>query len=153
MIKHFVHYDPQTGAIRQCNTAPTIYNVEDYAVAEVETIHGVTARHKVDLTSLVHDDYVATKARVIEYTDAEWRDRNKPTMLEFKSVRDRELAHSDPVMATDRPIADETREAWKAYRQALRDLGQYDTVEQWLANWPENPRSKDPIAHLRERMT
>jgi len=53
-----------------------------------------------------------------------------------RSVRDDELARTDWRAVKDRVLPN----AWKEYRQALRDLPQdYETANDAADNWPEAP--------------
>ena len=60
-------------------------------------------------------------------------------LVYFKSVRNKMLADSDWTQCADAPLTEEQRSAWRAYRQALRDLPSTTNV----AN-PEFPQS--PLA-------
>lgn len=51
--------------------------------------------------------------------------------------RNRRLAESDWVLLDDVPLSDEKREAWKTYRQALRDMP--ETVNWANVKWPVPP--------------
>lgn len=57
-----------------------------------------------------------------------------------RAKRDILLGESDRAMWPDRPMSEEVREAWKAYRQALRDLPESVTTEtMYSVHWPEQP--------------
>ena len=77
------------------------------------------------------------KARQEAEAEAEW---NKPENVEAraKTQRNALLAETDYILMPDYPITEEQREAWTAYRQALRDLPEQ---EGWPMNivWPEKP--------------
>jgi hypothetical protein len=62
-----------------------------------------------------------------------------PTADDLRSRIAGELAATDQFMMPDRPMADEKRAAWVAYRQALRDLSKLSTPAEQLAAWPESP--------------
>ena len=65
---------------------------------------------------------------LIEHFDVSW-DR-------VRSKRDQALAESDWRAVKDRTMA----QAWKDYRQALRDLPQeHDEANDAADNWPEAP--------------
>ncbi len=44
-----------------------------------------------------------------------------------RKARDMALARSDVTQLPDYPLTDEQREAWRVYRQTLRDLPQSDS--------------------------
>lgn len=54
--------------------------------------------------------------------------------------RDALLDKSDKAMVPDRPMSEERREAWRAYRQALRDLPEQVIADNMYTTlWPEPP--------------
>lgn len=57
---------------------------------------------------------------------------------EARAKRDRLLAETDYLMASDYPISDEDREKVKAYRQALRDVPEQEGFPYTIV-WPEKP--------------
>jgi hypothetical protein len=55
---------------------------------------------------------------------------------EVRPERDKDLANTDWRAVKDRTMS----QAWKDYRQALRDLPQdYETANDAVDNWPEAP--------------
>lgn len=64
-------------------------------------------------------------------------------LLAFRAERDRLLAASDWTQFADAPLTDAERDAWRTYRQALRDLP--ETISD-PANvvWPVAPTNEDP---------
>ena len=62
-----------------------------------------------------------------EYRDVTWD--------QVRAARDKALADSDWRAVKDRTMS----QAWKDYRQALRDLGGFDTANDAADNWPEPP--------------
>ena len=55
---------------------------------------------------------------------------------EVRTERDKDLANTDWRAVKDRTMS----QAWKDYRQALRDLPQdYETANDAVDNWPEAP--------------
>lgn len=77
------------------------------------------------------------KARQEAEAEAEW---NSPESVEERAREERNglLAETDYILMPDYPVSVELREAWTAYRQALRDLPKQ---EGWPMNivWPEKP--------------
>ena len=53
---------------------------------------------------------------------------------QFRNIRNAYLSATDLYMITDYPITDEEREAYKAYRQYLRD---YTLGEDWWESLPQ----------------
>jgi hypothetical protein len=150
--KQFVHFRLDTGKIVQLNRGSS---VDEHAHDGVYIGHHrcdeVTHpdQWRVDLASLQmagdHNFYVGTFVR------------NEPTVTveDVKSARMLELDATDDYInwPHDRPGAEEMRARWTPYRQSLRDLGRFTTVNEMLAAWPLRPDDLDAVAHLRERMT
>ena len=57
---------------------------------------------------------------------------------EARAQRDKLLADTDWTQVLDAPIDAETREAYRAYRQALRDIPEQDGFPEAIT-WPELP--------------
>ena len=57
---------------------------------------------------------------------------------EARAQRDKLLAETDWTQVLDAPIDAETREAYRAYRQALRDIPEQDGFPESIT-WPELP--------------
>ena len=57
---------------------------------------------------------------------------------EARAQRDKLLAETDWTQVLDAPIDAETREAYRAYRQALRDIPEQDGFPETIT-WPELP--------------
>ena len=60
------------------------------------------------------------------------------TADEARAQRDKLLAETDWTQVLDAPIDAETREAYRAYRQALRDIPEQDGFPETIT-WPELP--------------
>lgn len=83
------------------------------------------------------------------WTGAAWIDPRTPADLKaethaswsrLRAERDRRLAATDWTQFPDAPLTDEQRDAWRDYRQALRDLT--DTIQDPAApEWPAMPAS------------
>lgn len=71
------------------------------------------------------------KEKAREYTEA-----REAAMV--RSERDRRLAVCDYTATLDYPASDAEREAWRAYRQALRDISEQPDFP-WTVTWPEAP--------------
>ena len=79
-----------------------------------------------------------TPHHVFDYTTKQWIDPRTPETegARVRAERDRRLQETDWTQLPDVPLA--TKEAWAAYRQALRDITEqpgfpFDVV------WPEPP--------------
>lgn len=66
---------------------------------------------------------------------------NRSLLHEAIEERSRLLAASDWTQAVDSPLSDEKKEAWRVYRQALRDFPNTYTgaPEDWRASFPASP--------------
>jgi len=70
------------------------------------------------------------------------QDRINAAWEALRAERNRRLAECDWTALPDAPLSKAQREAWRAYRQALRDLPASLTDEQVLAGdipWPTPP--------------
>lgn len=81
------------------------------------------------------------------WSGAEWIDPRTPEDIEdereqalvlLRAERDRRLAASDWTQMPDAPLAEAAREAWRLYRQALRDLPE-TTTDPAAPEWPAPP--------------
>lgn len=70
------------------------------------------------------------------------------TAEEARAQRDKLLADTDWTQVLDAPIGTETREAYRAYRQALRDIPEQEGFPETIV-WPELPAkvkaAPDPV--------
>jgi hypothetical protein len=77
-----------------------------------------------------------------------WSDTPPPPMpptpeylaASIRAERDRRIAACDYLMIPDYPLSPESRAAWEAYRQALRDVPSQDGFPNAVV-WPEPPAS------------
>jgi len=73
------------------------------------------------------------------------------TINEWGNVRSRrniELKESDWTQLEDAPFTAQQKESWKIYRQALRDITNYENP--WIIVWPEKPGSIEPLIQAPE---
>jgi len=83
------------------------------------------------------EDEEKIKAEAIEAAIDYWK--------ELRSLRDRKLTECDWTQIPDAPLTEEHKDAWKNYRQALRDLPKNITDPKVLVNdssdsgWPIEP--------------
>lgn len=79
---------------------------------------------KVERKSIHFD---VNRNKTVTYRDVTWE--------EIRRARDVELAQTDWRAVKDRTMS----QAWKDYRQALRDLPEHGTANDAADNWPEAP--------------
>ena len=142
----FAHYDRTSGQIVQVNQASQPFEREGYGVAIVTEPAVLAAPHRILLHTVQMGEFGWDYASV-EYT---------PTPLsvpDVKGMRDAELTATDTMMIPDRPLTDADRQAWRVYRQALRDLGSIQGAADMVKGWPKRPDGGDPVLHLRIRET
>lgn len=65
--------------------------------------------------------------------------RAAEAMRQLRAERDRRLATSDWTQMSDAPLTDAQRDAWRVYRQALRDVP--ETADPAQPVWPEPPNA------------
>lgn len=73
------------------------------------------------------------------YTGSDWMPNDAAAMSRLRAERDARLSACDWTQLADVPVA--TREAWQAYRQALRDLP--ETADPFAPIWPEPPSQQE----------
>ncbi len=143
----FAHYDPDTGYIRQVSSNP--FKVRGLKVAEYLG-EFVPDTYKVDLKSVRHDEGLGWNVcDLVELDEQEKPKPPSPTLINLRAMRDAALAQSDVWAVSDRPMSEGVREAWRAYRQALRDLGAQKTVKDFASAWPLRPDGSDDIPDIR----
>lgn len=105
--------------------------------------------HRVDLITRELIDLTANERAIV----------NAPTTLELDLLIASELQGSDSYMMIDRPISKETRDAWIAYRQALRDLSKPQDENsrllspiEMLEAWPMRPDDVDAAQMLKQKV-
>jgi len=75
-----------------------------------------------------------------DYIDGQFMESNVSTeelLATLRAERNRLLTESDKYMLVDYPISEEQREAWKTYRQALRDMPETCGMDNPV--WPAAP--------------
>lgn len=139
-----------------------LYRVTDGEIVSVA--HGVTPRdmpgcktieiawssidpklHKVDLATL----------DVVNKTAAEVALAAVPTLADVQNEIIRQLHSTDSFMMPDRPLPDQARADWMAYRRALRDLSKGNpapSAVDMIAAFPKRPDGVDALGHLRMRL-
>lgn len=100
-----------------------------------------------------HVNFKVVNGQVRELTDKQKRERFAPTVEEVGSVIAGCLMQSDVTQVPDFPISDADRQAWRLYRQALRDLSkQYKTAAAMIRAFPLDPNGVDHASMLRGRL-
>lgn len=99
-----------------------------------EVIENTSISHVADVWSPEREEYIKGIAYNGEYTIEDVPE----TADEARTKRDELLAATDWTQVLDAPIDAATREAYRAYRQALRDLPEQDGFPGTIT-WPELP--------------
>lgn len=140
----------------------TVYRIEDGEILSVA--HDVTPRAvqgcktlEVDSSSIDPSTMKVDLAtlKVVNKTAAEIALAALPTLAEVQNAIVLHLHATDAFMMPDRPLSDQVRDAWKVYRQTLRDLSKGSpapSVADMIAAFPKRPDGLDTIGHLRARL-
>jgi hypothetical protein len=136
-----IHYHKQTGELRQWGdddgATESVFG-PDYEIILFDEWQMIDAlRDRIDVAKLT----------IVRRTRAE---RAEVMRLAVTNAMADELAATDKFMMQDRPMPTEQREAWRAYRQAVRDLS--GSVEHILTTWPKRPDGVDAMYFLRDRL-
>jgi hypothetical protein len=157
-----VHFHPNTGEIVLWDTSrfrdyhPRIRNaiaagkmrhspshLDGHLVCNVEAAAIDPKRQRIDLQTFDLADKSA----------AEIAAGSMPDELDVRHAISSELHHSDGYTAPDRPLREDVRAGWLAYRAALRALSKLPGPVEMVRAWPARPDSVDPIQHLRQRVS
>lgn len=92
--------------------------------------------HTVYTTEWVKDGLVCRERIVTAVVDEAARD--KALTASVRTERDRLLAECDWTQLADAPLGEDEREAWRSYRQELRDMPQQTGFPAAVA-WPVEP--------------
>ena len=135
-----IHYHHQTGRISAWGTGDSdVSHFADHEIVRFDedamTID--PRRDKIDVASL---------AVVARTTDEMLDDLRRDITAAIAA----ELDATDRYMVPDRPLTEQQREAWKAYRQALRELK--GDAAAMVAAWPFRPDGSDAAAGLELRL-
>lgn len=99
-----------------------------------EVIENTSISQVADVWSPEREEYIKGIAYNGEYTIEDVPE----TADEARTQRDKLLSETDWTQVLDAPIDAATREAYRAYRQALRDLPEQDGFPGTIT-WPELP--------------
>lgn len=139
-----VHYQTTDGEIIGYENCDPPSKQPGCSILSVETDENPTgcfnnALYKVDIQNLA----------IIAKTDAEKGKKKIPSDMDIRGLIAMELAKTDTFMILDRPMNDSVREAWKDYRQTLRDLSKIVDINERIAAWPIRPDGIDAIPTFR----
>lgn len=139
MTTTYIRYKRDTGQIVQTGTHPNPERLMD-------ELHGVLLGTADDSTHYVKDGKLAELPRQPNphcvwdgYTWIETRTNEQiqeQLLIEVRAQRDKLLAESDWTQAADAPV---DQQAWREYRQALRDLPTAIGNTQQEIEWPQRP--------------
>lgn len=76
-----------------------------------------------------------------DYDSKRWVVNKDSALRTLREQRDQLLTQSDWVLLDDVPMSESKRSAWKAYRQALRDMPQSTDFQNVV--WPTKPSDQD----------
>ena len=113
-----------------------VYPVEPVTAPEYD--YGTQNCNQVNPT-LQDGEWVAT----YEVTDASEEEKTERLEIASTSVREernRRLAVCDWTQLTDQPLSESDQNAWRVYRQNLRDIPKQSGFP-WNITWPETPSS------------
>ena len=142
MMKYFVHYRPDDGAIIGYGNSFEPKAIEGYAIAIFDEPFDVPDPH-------VHK---IAAGQIVDMTGAERRRARAPKRYEVDQVVYAELCRTDHLLIYDRPTPNALREALVEYRHALRELSKLGEPAAMVRAWPVAPDGGDPIIDLRERL-
>jgi hypothetical protein len=142
MNNFYIHYRANDGEIlgHELTTVPS--KLDGLERVHVEPVHPDPKLHKVDTTTF----------QVVDKTESERTFALIPTDNEVKSAIFYELRATDSEIVSDRPTAGDTVQAWKTYRQVLRDLSKLATPAAMIQAWPTRPDGTDVASILRTRI-
>lgn len=139
--RFFVHYDQTTGELRgsvDSNTAPRAF--PGCAVLEVDESH----------LGRDHRDYRVENGVLVHKARPQRVAHRLPQASDLKTAIKRELAETDFTQLPDAPFDAAAKQAWRAYRAALRALT--GAPLDMIAAWPQRPDGLDAIGHLRAKI-
>lgn len=155
MMNFNVYYHPVTGEIDSYDNGSGLNpNKAHLAVTKISAPEGNMALinplvHKIDVVS---EDLVDKTPMERLYTPCV----GAPEVV-FAVQKELERTDSLASPPADRVVDPEEVEAYRVYRQALRDIskpveGVVRSPDQQVRDWPTEPKGFDAVSHLRERM-
>jgi len=94
--------------------------------------------YKVDgsYIEILEDEVVEYQTKRLK-TQEEINEEIQNAWVDVRARRGIYLAESDWTQISDSPLSDEMKTEWRIYRQALRDITNYDSP--WSIDWPNKP--------------
>lgn len=91
--------------------------------------------HNVVLEEIIENRRVDENGRLLRYFTLRVKN-NEELQFDARSIRDQLLRESDWTQTLDAPLMEEEKEAWRVYRQALRDVPAQEGFPENVT-WPE----------------
>lgn len=133
----YLKYDLSTGRIISTGECPeSMYEIQANAGEGLLPVHASLLNDCVDLATGTVTPLPArlSEHHVFDYVARRWNLNSEGAWLEVRRLRDVRLAETDWTTLSDVPLSEKARAAWKAYRQALRDVtAQTDPL---AISWP-----------------
>ena len=134
-------------------------NISNFKVLDNDTLklYGWYPHRFVEATLGENDKitgsyFVIEETEVIEYqtvatkTESEIQELINQKWINIRSQRAIYLQECDWTQLADVPLSDEKKLEWSTYRQALRDITNYESPD--MVIWPEKPSMDDPTYRL-----
>lgn len=137
-MKLNAHYNPSTGEVLQFDNCPVPPERGDGSVVLT-----------LDIEEAFPGRYAC--ANHFKVVDDKLVEVGPPPVseIEVACAIYAELCATDQYMVPDRPMSDDKRQAWRNYRQTLRDLSKLP-VDQRIIAWPQRPDGQGRACdHLR----
>ncbi|KAF2342850.1 tail fiber assembly protein [Flavobacterium tistrianum] len=111
----------------------------EYTGFYVKEIHENIPQPNIELTEEEWQQALSKKYKVIEgkHAFSPFVQNKEDLLASLRITRNGLLAESDWTQVEDSPLSDEKKEAWKNYRQELRDLT--DLEDTATIVWPVSP--------------
>jgi len=134
-------------------------NISNFSALDSETLrsygwypHRFVSATVDETVVITGSTFVVEGDECVEYqttrpkTESEIQDYVNQRWINIHAQREIYLKESDWTQLSDVPMSDEKKLEWKTYRQALRDITNYDSPDHVI--WPEKPSMDDPIYRL-----
>lgn len=96
----------------------------------------------------IGDDEVVEYQTIAPKSEGEIQELINQQWINIRSRRNIEIQECDWTQLADVPLSDSKKLEWKEYRQALRDITNFETPDHVI--WPQKPSSYDPPVELTE---
>jgi hypothetical protein len=144
-VKHVLHYRLSDGEIVRHVSCPEQSATEN--AKQISAEHAAVAVEDLPTAFSMSTHRVDVASREIVAKTASERAATKTTMAArmLPVTIANELARTDKTQLPDYPVSAAERSAWRAYRQALRDLSKADIAPaQKIERWPAAPDGYRP---------